>query len=418
MIHAQDDISKEQTVGFDFDGFDPTKGAAMQMEIKRPSIGKTPAGFPKLHAELLPSDLMKMLSYDPRTIQGPPKKGAKDPQNISPDIIELHRKVQRSIDQAKVDAMVEYLHHAVSGGGFADWAEIDVVTVAKADTSKYESQFVALFPNSADFFITDGQHRYCAILDFCRRYPELAAKFTQAIAISVLPHDKLDEWAGQSFHDKNYLHSPVKATKALAADSRDLHNRLAKELRHHKVIRAGGGVNDVKDSLAAGAKEFVTHAVLYKLVRGFCEGRVGLDKGNLEHPNLSDETYEKTKHDVFDFLDQLNSVFPNWTVVPGREEYLFRSSAALQALGVLGYLLREKVADAAKRQEMLASLGEHHLDWRRSNVADWGNVIGAPKEDGTVSPASSRQAIDGTIKFLKDRCGLTAHLSGTTSNAN
>ncbi|NRD57698.1 DNA sulfur modification protein DndB [Corallococcus exiguus] len=387
----------------------------MQTEVKFPCIGKTPAGFPKLHAELLPADLMKLIGYDPRAIQSAPKKGGKDPQNISPEIIDLQRSVQRSIDQSKVDQMVEYLHEAVSNGRFADWAEIDVVTAAKPDSSRYTREFLVTFPNSADYFITDGQHRYCAVLDFARKYPEHASKFTQAIAISVLPNDKLGEWAGQSFHDKNYLHSPVKATKALAADSRDLHNRLAKEVREHEVIRAGGGVNETKDSLAAQAKEFSTHAVLYKFVRGFCEGRRGLEKGNISSPLLTDDSYVSVKENLFEYLEELNNVFPNWTVVPGREEYLFRSSSALQGLGVLGHLLYQKVEDSEVRREMIASIGEKKLDWRRSNVTDWATVIGSIKgDDGNqeVAPASTRQAIDGTTKFLKDRSGLSAFLKG------
>ena len=37
------------------------------------------------------------------------------------------------------------------------------------------------------FSITDGQHRFCAAMDFVRQHPEYAGKFTQAVAISVLP---------------------------------------------------------------------------------------------------------------------------------------------------------------------------------------------------------------------------------------
>src|SRR6185503_18873053 len=124
---------------------------------------------------------------------------------------------------------------------------------------------------------------------------------------------KLTEWAGQSFHDKNYLQAPVKVTKALAVDSRDLHNRLTKELRHHAVLMEGGGVNEVKDSLSAAAKEFATHAVLFKFVRGFCEGRRGLYKGGVDNPQLTDRTYDEHKTSLFDYVTELNKVFPHWT---------------------------------------------------------------------------------------------------------
>ncbi len=391
--------------------FDPTKNAMLVQEIKRPSVGKTPANYPKIHAELLPTDLMKLVGWDPRTIQEAPLKG-KDPQNISPEIIELRRTVQRSVDQLKVNEMVAYLYNAVSNGRFADWAEIDVVTTSKPDTSRYLSDFVVIFPMSADYFITDGQHRYCALLDFLRLYPELAVRFTQAVAIGVLPHDRLTEWAGQSFHDKNYLQAPVKVTKALAVDSRDLHNRLTKELRRHEVILEGGGVNEVKDSLSAKAKEFSTHAVLFKFVRGFCEGRRGLQKGGIDNPRLTDETYGAQRQRLFEYVLDLNDILPHWTVTPGREDYLFRSSAALQALGVIGFLLHAKVSEPAQRKKMIEAIGEKKLDWRRSNLKDWTGVIGQIKEeDGMMSPASSRQAIDGTINFLKTQCGLETYLA-------
>lgn len=416
-----------------FDDFDPTKQGAVEMPIPHASVGKTPAGFAKIHAELLPGDLMKLVGYDPRSIEAPPRRG-KDPQNISPEIIELRRTVQRTVDQPKVDEMVEYLANAIRQGKFADWSEIDVVTVSKPNMSRYRSEFIIGFPNSADYLITDGQHRYCAILDFVRKYPDLANSFTQAVAISVLPHDKLAEWGGQSFHDKNYFHTQVKVTKALAVDSRDLHNKLAKELRELKVIKDGGGVNEVKDSLSASASEFSTHAMLYKLVRGFTEGRRGLFKGGVDNQNLTDSTFETYKAQLTEYINLLNGAFPNWTVVPGREDYLFRSSSALQAFGVLGHLIYTKVVGkdgtetARLHKQMVAAIGEKNLDWRRTNVKDWGNVIGTVKsskkvlDDGTevteeaVSPASTRQAIDGAIRFLKDRSGLTAHLAavGTT----
>ena len=147
------------------------------------------------------------------------------------------------------------------------------------------------FPAAAEYFITDGQHRFCAAMDFVRQYPQYASKFTQAVAISVLPQDRLGEWAGQSFHDKNYLRTVVKMTKALAVDWRDPHNVLAKALHDHRVIKNGGGVNEQKDALAATAKEFATHAMLYRFTRAFCEGRRGL-QGAVKSPNLTTESYE------------------------------------------------------------------------------------------------------------------------------
>ncbi|MGH9970588.1 MAG: DNA sulfur modification protein DndB [Pyrinomonadaceae bacterium] len=400
--------------------FDPTVAASLEQELKNCSVGKSPSGFPKIHVEMLPGDLVKLVAYDPRSIPPSPRPGQQDPHHVSEDLVDLVREVQRTIDPQKVDEMVNYLEDALSNGKYADWAELDVVTAAKPDMSRWTDKHCVYIPSSAEYFITDGQHRFCALMDFARKYPNHAGRFTQAVSISVLPHDRLREWAGQSFHDKNYLRTPVKVTKALAVDSRDLHNILAKELRDHPVIKDGGGINEVKDSLAATAKEFATHSVMYRFTRGFCEGQRGLNKGPIKGPKLTPDSYNELKDQLFEYMSELNEVFPHWTVVPGREEYLFRASAALQALGVIGQLLFTKVPESIDRKAMINGIGEAKLDWRRTNVKDWGSVIGGivEKKDEAgnliareISPRSNRQAFDGTIKFLRDRSGLTDYIN-------
>jgi hypothetical protein len=400
--------------------FDPTAGSVLQ-KFENCSIGRAPSGFPKIHVEMRLGDLVKMIGYDPRTIRTEPRRGEADPGHVSQEVIEMIRQVQRSLEPAKVEEMVGYLHAALSNDKFADWAELDVVTAAKPDTTKWLTHHEVYFPTSTEYFITDGQHRYCALMDFGKQYPELAGKFTQAVAISVLPQDRLSEWAGQSFHDKNYLRTTVKMTKALAVDRRDPHNVLTKELHQHPVIKSGGGVNEIKDALATTAKEFATHSALYRFTRGFCEGPRGLRKEAIKNPNLTGETFDVHRARLFEYVDELNRALPNWTVVPGREDYLFRSSPAMQALGVIGYLLYMKVDDPTERKAMITKIGERKLDWKRSNVTDWNSVIGIKVENekgSFISPRASRQSIDGTIKFLKDRSGLTAYLDQLGDDGN
>jgi hypothetical protein len=399
--------------------FDPTAKASLHQEMTDCSVGKSPSGFHKIHVEMIPADLIKLVAYDPRSIPALPG-GQNDPHHVSEDLVDLVREVQRTIDSQKVEEMVNYLEDAISNEKYADWAELDVVTATKPDMSKWAEKHSVYFPTSAEYFITDGQHRFCALMDYARKFPGHASRFTQAVSISVLPHNRLREWAGQSFHDKNYLRTTVKATKALAVDSRDLHNILAKDLRDHPVIQDGGGINEVKDSLASTAKEFTTHSVMYRFTRGFCEGQRGLSKGPVKNAKLTLESYEELKAQLFAYITEVNKVLPHWTVVPGREEYLFRASAALQALGVIGQLLYTKVEDPSDRKLMINQIGEGKLDWRRTNVRDWGTVIGTivEKKDHEgkvmaqeVSPRSNRQAFDGTIKFLRVWSGLDDYIN-------
>ncbi len=415
-VHSEsDEVYMSQETPSAFEAVDPTRRATLAQKIERCSIGKTPSAFYKVRADLSPPDLIKLIGYDPRMVS--PK--AKTPGNISRELEELIREVQRTIDQSRVDEMVEYLRNAVESDGYADWSEIDIITQARPDTSHYPAEHYVEFPQAAEYFITDGQHRYCAILDFVRQHPQLATKFTVAVAIGVLPEEHLNEWAGQSFHDKNYLQKLVKATKALAVDMRDIHNRLAKEMQDHKVIKRVGGINVYKDSLAAGAPEFTTHAVLYKFVRGFTEGHRGVFKGPIKNPMLTEENYETLKKNLSEYLDMLGEMFPTWMLHPDREDYLFRASAALQGLGSLGFLLWNKIDNPAVRKQLLANVGERAVDWKRANWQTWGPVIGRVMEGANgeryVSPSSNRQTVEGTAKFLRDKSGVNAYVKDDDS---
>lgn len=411
---AQAANKKSEELDMDFDPTDDMR-ADLVTPFHNAMVGKTPAGFMKIRIEMKPDALRKIIGYDPRGLV-PIKRGTKvieASKLVSQNLMELQSEVQRSIDNYKVSEMVAYLHAAVANtDNYADWAEIDVVTTAPVDTSQFQDKHVVLVPTAAEYFIIDGQHRYCALIDFVRQYPDLARKFTQAVAISVIEPEKVRDWAGQGFHDKNYLRTAVKATKALAVDSRDIHNVLTKSLHNHPAISGGGGVNVVKDSLAAASTDMVTHAVLYKFVRGFCEGRRGLDKGSVSKAHLNDDTYRSLQERISLYLTELNDLLPTWSDAAKRAGYLFRSSPAWQAFGVIGNLMNE-VDDEDDRREMLAKIGEDELDWSRENL-EWESIIGA-KQTGVddegdlkewISPRASRQAIDGTLTFLKQRLGL------------
>ena len=102
--------------------------ASSKLVISQPSTGMSPSGFPKLHVEMLPREVGRLIGYDPRVLVMKPKRGkmargTQDivPHNVSPAIIDLQNQVQRSIDGARVAQMVDYLRAAQEDDQFADW---------------------------------------------------------------------------------------------------------------------------------------------------------------------------------------------------------------------------------------------------------------------------------------------------------
>lgn len=373
--------------------------------ISQPSVGMSPSGFERITIEMLPREVGRLVGYDPRVLLMRPRKagvtrGSRDimPANVSQEIINLQNTVQRSIDRNRVGVMADYLVGAMEREQFADWGPIELVTASKPDLSKLNSDHAVALESDADYFIADGQHRYCALLDFVHDYPQYADRFTQSVTISVLPQDKLLEWAGQEFHDRNYFSVPVRAGKALSVDTRDPVNSLAKDLAKHPVIEKAGGIAYERDTLLKNDPRFASHSMLHRFVRGFLFGRPGLDKGVDTRVDISDKEHKA----VWDYLNALGTVLP-WTG-EGRDEMVTRTSAALSALAVVGHDLF--LGDRTYTQdEIVAKLaGLSRMNWRRSN-RDLIGVIGTEKE-GQVQPTSSRQSIDATIRYIREKLGI------------
>lgn len=374
-----------------------------RIEIAHPSVGRSPAGFPRYHFEMAPAAVARLVGYDPRTLVQKPSSSAKTargtrdlvPHNIPLQIVSLQNRVQRSIDGTRVSAMVNYLS-AAEQGAFADWGPIELLTTTHPTTTELETRNVLFLDSEADYFVFDGQHRYCALLDYLRDRPEGGITWTQAVTVSVLPQARLEQWAGQAFHDRNYFATPVRAGKALAVDSRDPLNALTKSLDLLPAIVKAGGIAYERDTLLAGDSRLTTHAVLHRFVRGFLGGRPGLDgrdvraepPGELERVNLGQ------------YLGALSLALP-WSE-PNRDVYVARASAVFAALAVVGHDLFSSGLSYDEIGRRIARLSQ--LDWRRTNLA-WVGVLGTEK-DGKVQPASSRPVIDGMIRFLRERLGV------------
>lgn len=377
-----------------------------QIALKYPAVGTSPAGFPRIHAELLPKEVGRLVGYDPRTlVQKVKRKTAKgvtnpkdsSPHNVSSLVVALQNQVQRSIDNTRVQSMVGYLKSAMDTDAFADWGSIEVVTDSRPDFSRMESDHIVSMDADTDYFIADGQHRYCALLDFVRTYPEYADRFTQSLTISVLPEERLVQWAGQAFHDRNYYAVAVRAGKALAVDSRNVLNAFAKELAGHPAVTEAGGIAYERDTLLKGDLRFTSHSVLHRFTRGFLLGRPGLDRGAGDDLRV---VTPQEKANLTDWLSGLSAALP-WNT-EDRDDHLSRTSSVLSALSVIGHDVYATNPTTEQVQAVIGLLGA--IDWRRTNLS-WVGVIGSEK-DGVVQPASSRPAIDATIRFLREKVGL------------
>lgn len=387
--------------------------SSSKIVITQPSIGMSPSGFSRVHVEMLPREVGRLIGYDPRVLIMKPKrtrsaKGTQTliPHNVSHEIVTLQNSVQRSVDKDRVAQMVDYLLGAMERKQFADWGAIELVTVSKPDLTRLEDQHTAALDADADYFIADGQHRYCALLDFIQNYPQYADRFTQAVTISILPENKLTEWAGQEFHDRNYFSQPVRAGKALSVDTREPLNALAKELAEHPVVQKAGGIAYERDTLLSGDNRFASHSTMHRFVRGFLFGRPGLDRGGVD---TRADMPANAKANLWEYLNALGTLLPwfNDAITQNgsnRDAYLTRTSVVLSSLAVIGNDLYYNNGDLTQDEKVKRLSALHKIDWKRTNLGLVG-VVGSEK-NGLVQPASSRQAIDATIRFLREKMGM------------
>lgn len=364
------------------------------------SFGVSPSGFRRVHLELLPREVARLVGYDPRSlVQKPLKVGARPPRgsrdiphNVSSEIVALQNQVQRSIDGARVAQMVQYLVAPMESDAFADWGPILLVTSSMPE----ETAGGAALDSDAEYFVADGQHRYCALLDFCRAYPQYADRFTQGVTLAILPENKLVQWAGQEFHDHNYFSVAVRAGKALSVDSQSPVNALAKSLALLPAIVTAGGIAYERDTLLTGDTRFLSHSTLHRFVRGFLFGRPGLDKSEDAGSSID----YADRENLAKYVSRLASVLP-WAG-EDRDAYLTRTSVVVAALSVVGHDMYLEGYSEEDRTLFVRRLAE--IDWQRHNLSLVG-VVGSEK-NGLVQPASSRPAIDATIRFLRERMGL------------
>lgn len=184
--------------------------------------------------------------------------------------------------------------------------------------------------------------------------------------------------------------------------ARDPLNALAKKISDHPALTNAGGIAYERDTLLKGDSRFTTHSVLHRFVKGFLMGRPGLDKSTDSRVDITNEQ----ANNLDEYLRILGDAMP-WTVGE-RDAYLSRASVVLSALAVVGHDLYNRDFSHDEIKAKVRILGQ--LDWRRVNLG-WVGIMGSEK-NGEVQPASSRPAIDSTIRFLRERLGIIRPMTG------
>jgi hypothetical protein len=159
-----------------------------------------------------------------------------------------------------------------------------------------------------------------------------------------------------------------------------------------------GCVAYVRDTVLKGDPRFASHSTMHRFVRGFLFGRPGLDKGVDTRIEITD----KETNALNEYIAALGLALP-WKG-ENRDEYVTRTSAVMSALAVIGHdlYLSDRPATKDEIVQKLTTLGR--MNWKRTN-RDLIGVVGSEK-DGQVQPTSSRQAIDSTIRYMRQALGL------------
>jgi hypothetical protein len=215
-----------------------------------------------------------------------------------------------------------------------------------------------------------------------------------------------EEEVAQLFSDFNFKVRPVSQAKAMQTDSSDLYLKLARAIGLISPIKENGGLESGKANVGKNSNAFVTEAMLYRTVRGACEGEAAQETNavDIENANLTPTTYQREYAQIASFFTDLaNAMGSQWLDKDG----VHRTAAGWQALGVIcndvyhGDLNLSPEGQAT----VFARLGQ--LDWNR-RAEHWAQAnIGEYDEEGRlVFHKAGRSTRHNLIAYLRDVTGL------------
>jgi DGQHR domain-containing protein len=317
--------------------------------------------------------IKKILGHDPRS---------RNWKFIPEETRKIYETIQRVTAKNRRDAVSIYIEQRFGPreaiGAFPA-ISIGVTNVMKFVPSEENSAIGVLhIDEDGQRVVLDGLGRITGALDLADEGPEGKALvenivFPVTFYLPSAEQGKLTSAElGQLFSDFNFRVHPVPARINLSLDQSDIYLSLANAIAKEPFIANNGGMEFKAASLGKKSTALVVQQVLFRTVRGACEGR-DFQENNLAVPtsaNLTDATFAKEHDSIATYFSEIAlKMGTRWTT----RDSLHLTSAGWQALGVFHHdLFHRGVAfSVSELNEIYTRIAV--LDWSRSN-RDWADV--------------------------------------------
>jgi DGQHR domain-containing protein len=372
--------------------------------------------------------ITKLLGHDPR-----PSKL----KNADPEVRALYEQVQRIPQADRRRGIADYLVSRFRRRQIAAYPAVSIallnhVSFEQPDMKSPLGRLLIDDEDDGMRILVDGLGRIAGSLELAERDGE-GREIVKSIMVPVTvyapaegtPPLTIDE-VGQIFHDFNFKVRRVPAAMAIRLDHTDLYIQLAREIAEAPFVDDFGGVDEKRPSLGGSSTELVTLSVLYRVVRGACEGAVAQmsNASSIVNANLSDETYDVEKDQIIDFFTEISMrMGSSWA----ERRSIHLTSAGWQALGLICHDIYHGGLDLTPAQLAKVYNEIANVDWSRKNrtwteigLGTWGNPDDPLQSDPddpdneVIIHAAGRSARAALHDYLRRKTGLQQLLERRT----
>jgi DGQHR domain-containing protein len=362
--------------------------------------------------------IKKILGHDPRS---------KNWKLLPEETRKIYQQIQRPTAKNRRDAVSTYIEQRLGPrdaiGAFPS-ISIGVTNPLKFVPSEPGSAIGILhIDEDGQRILLDGLGRLTGALDLADEGSEgkaLVEKIVFPVTFYLPSAEQIELSAadlGQLFSDFNFRVYPVPARINLSLDQSDIYISLANALSKEPFIALHGGMEYKAASLGKKSSALVVQQVLFRTVRGACEGRDFQENNLASIPglsNLTDSTFDKELSSVADYFSEIATrMGDRWAA----RESLHLTSAGWQALGVFHHDLFHRglslsPAELDKIYDAVAG-----VDWSRSN-RDWADVaklgIWAKPKDSEMEQlvilGAGRNNTQAILDYLRKVSGIDEKL--------